>query len=80
MLSNLPHSPDGVEPGLAEVRMVPEVEEVVSLLSGGELLSLQPLVPPLPAKSHEVYLKILKTPSFHDQSYPDPTFILSIDK
>ena len=61
LFSNLPHSPDGVEPGLAEVRMIPEVEEVVSLLSGGELLSFKPLVPPLPAKSQEVFLKILKT-------------------
>ena len=60
-MPNLPHSPDGVEPGLAKVGMVPEVEEVVSLLSGGQLLSLQPLVPPLPAKSQEVLLKILKT-------------------
>ena len=60
-MPNLPHSPDGVKPGLAEVGMIPEVEEVVSLLSSGELLSLQPLVPPLPAKSQGVFLKILKS-------------------
>ena len=59
-MPNLPHSPDGVKPGLAEVGMIPEVEEVVSLLSSGELLSLQPLVPPLPAKSQEVLLKNFK--------------------
>ena len=60
-VSHLPHSPDRVKPGLAEVGVVPEVEEVVSLLLSGELLGLQPLVPPLPAKSREVLLNIRKT-------------------
>ena len=60
-VSHLPHPPDRVKPGLAEVGVVPEVEEVVSLLLSSELLSLQPLAPPLPAKSQEVLLNILKT-------------------
>ena len=60
-VSHLPHPPDRVKPGLAEVGMVPEVEEVVSLLLSGELLGLQPLVPPLPAKSLKVLLNIRKT-------------------
>ena len=49
----LPNPPEGVEPGLAELRVVPEIEEVVSLLPGGQLLRLQPPLPPLPVNVRE---------------------------
>ena len=49
----LPDPPEGVEPGLAELWVVPEVEEVVSLLPGAQLLRLQPLLPPLAVNVRE---------------------------
>ena len=49
----LPDPPEGVEPGLAELWVVPEVEEVVSLLPGGQLLRLQPPLPPLAVNVRE---------------------------
>ena len=49
----LPNPPEGVEPGLAELRVVPEIEEVVSLLPGGQLLRLQPPLPPLAVNVRE---------------------------
>ena len=49
----LPDPPEGVEPGLAELWVVPEIEEVVSLLPGGQLLRLQPPLPPLAVNVRE---------------------------
>ena len=49
----LPHPSDGVQPRLAELRVVPEIEEVVSLLPGGQLLRLQPPLPPLAVNVRE---------------------------
>ena len=53
MTEYLPNPPEGVEPGLAELWVVPEVEEVVSLLPGGQLLRLQPPLPPLAVNVRE---------------------------
>ena len=44
--SHLPQAAERVESGLAEVRVVPVVEEMISLLPSSQLLRLQPLTPP----------------------------------
>merc|ERR1719400_82235 len=44
---SLPDTAERIQSGLAEVRVVPVIEEVVGLLSGSQLLGLQPFLPPL---------------------------------
>ena len=49
----LPDPSEWIQSGLAELWVVPEIEEVVSLLPGGQLLRLQPPLPPLAVNVRE---------------------------